>query len=247
MKPFISGHPTPLIAHRGYSLLETENTTQSIQKTFLAGIQWAEVDIQMTLDQQLVVFHDFTLERLAGWKDKVRDKTLEELQNIPILELKTKQKTSKILSFEELLKMAQELYLSLNIEIKIEKENIKYLELLAQILFKILQKYQQIPILISSFSYTFLEIFFSLSKNYRLGLLLCQVIPDWKEKLQKIQAYSLHCDKNIAQLDFVNQAKSLGYSFLVYTVDEKVEANRFFSMGVDSIFSNNVFLLRNIN
>lgn len=53
------------IAHRGYSAGYPENTLPAIQAAIDAGAQFIEIDIQLTKDQQVVVFHDRDLQRLC--------------------------------------------------------------------------------------------------------------------------------------------------------------------------------------
>lgn len=49
---------TQVIAHRGYSHIYPENTLQGLEEAFIRGIKLAEVDINVTLDSVLILFHD---------------------------------------------------------------------------------------------------------------------------------------------------------------------------------------------
>jgi glycerophosphoryl diester phosphodiesterase len=51
------------IAHRGGALLWPENTLFAFVSAAKAGYDGAELDVQMTRDEKLVVFHDFRLKR----------------------------------------------------------------------------------------------------------------------------------------------------------------------------------------
>ncbi len=56
--------PKPLnIAHRGGAQLWPENTLFAFVSAAKAGYDGAELDVQMTRDEKLVVFHDFRLKR----------------------------------------------------------------------------------------------------------------------------------------------------------------------------------------
>ena len=59
-----------------------------------------ELDVRQTKDGEIVVFHDDTLDRVAGVSGKVRDMTYEELQNVRLM-----QSEEKIPLFTEVLEL----------------------------------------------------------------------------------------------------------------------------------------------
>ena len=71
-----------IIAHRGFSSRYTENTLPAIRAALRLGVDYVEVDVHETRDGELVVFHDYRLDRLCGVPGRLRDKTLAELQRI---------------------------------------------------------------------------------------------------------------------------------------------------------------------
>ncbi|GAA0782488.1 glycerophosphodiester phosphodiesterase [Roseibium denhamense] len=74
-------HP---IAHRGYHNADDgiiENTPTAIQDATAKGFG-IEVDVQETADGEALVFHDYTLDRLADGTGKVIDRTSGELVKI---------------------------------------------------------------------------------------------------------------------------------------------------------------------
>lgn len=72
-------------AHRGCCTLYPENTLEAFRvAAMLDSIKGIELDIQLTLDQQIVVFHDENLKRVTGIDKTVAECTLEEIKNINI-------------------------------------------------------------------------------------------------------------------------------------------------------------------
>ena len=70
-------------AHRGASYLYPENTLEAFRAACeLPGLAGIELDIQLSRDGELIVFHDETLERLMDKTGNVRDYTLQELQGM---------------------------------------------------------------------------------------------------------------------------------------------------------------------
>lgn len=68
-----------VIAHRGYSSLFPENTLASFAGAMDIGADYIELDVQLTKDGQVVVFHDDDLKRITGKEGAVSDYTLEEV------------------------------------------------------------------------------------------------------------------------------------------------------------------------
>jgi glycerophosphoryl diester phosphodiesterase len=63
----ISPFPVPfqkLIAHRGFTLLHLENTIEAFKDALIHKFNWIEMDIQITTDDELVVFHDDDTSRM---------------------------------------------------------------------------------------------------------------------------------------------------------------------------------------
>ena len=75
--PILPDFPRPLVfAHRGLSSIRPENTLVSFKAAKEAGIPGIELDVHLTADGKLAVFHDDTTGRIAG-KSPERDLRLE--------------------------------------------------------------------------------------------------------------------------------------------------------------------------
>ena len=62
-----------VIAHRGASAVAPESTKAAIRAAAQAGADMIELDVQMTLDRRLIVFHDDRLERTTDGTGAVRN------------------------------------------------------------------------------------------------------------------------------------------------------------------------------
>jgi glycerophosphoryl diester phosphodiesterase len=70
------------IGHRGAAGYCPENTFASFHRALQLGVDFLEMDVQMTKDQELVVIHDPTVNRTSNGKGKVKDFTLQEIQGL---------------------------------------------------------------------------------------------------------------------------------------------------------------------
>ena len=71
-----------VFAHRGYSGAYPENTMLSFQKAVEVGTDGIELDVRLSEDGKVVVFHDDDLARLTGDRSKVREVPLAQLQRM---------------------------------------------------------------------------------------------------------------------------------------------------------------------
>ncbi|XOV93271.1 MAG: glycerophosphodiester phosphodiesterase [Bacteroidota bacterium] len=71
-----------IIAHKGASGMAPENTIPAIMKALELGVDMIEIDVRQTKDEQIVVFHDETLNRTTNGEGYVYDYTLEELKQL---------------------------------------------------------------------------------------------------------------------------------------------------------------------
>ena len=75
--------PLPLIiAHRGDLSNAPENTLPAFRSAYESGADGIELDVRLTRDDQLVVFHDRGLRRIGGVRGLVSNTTLDEMRSL---------------------------------------------------------------------------------------------------------------------------------------------------------------------
>ena len=73
-----------IMGHRGVSTLYPQNTLKGYILAYEMGAKAIEIDVNISADNQLVMFHDSTLDALTNGTGKITEKTLAELQNINV-------------------------------------------------------------------------------------------------------------------------------------------------------------------
>ena len=107
-------HRPLVIGHRG-DIYAPENSLEGIESAALRGADYAEIDIQLTADGELAVFHDSSTSRLCERDLTVADSTLAELKQ---LDLVSRGEHFTIPSLEEAVQKAKEAQVGLLIEFK---------------------------------------------------------------------------------------------------------------------------------
>lgn len=77
--------PLPLvIAHRGDVSTAPENTLSAYTNALVAGADGLELDVRLTVDRQLVVFHDYQLDRTSDGSGRVDAATFSHVRSLDV-------------------------------------------------------------------------------------------------------------------------------------------------------------------
>ena len=71
-----------IVAHRGYSSVFPENTLASFAGALDIGVDYIELDVQLSRDGQVIVMHDDSLKRTTGVDGSPTEFTVEELAGL---------------------------------------------------------------------------------------------------------------------------------------------------------------------
>ena len=194
-----------IIAHRGIfdNKKVVENTINAFKKAITKGYT-IELDLHLTKDNKVVVFHDDNVDRLSDSKGFIKDKTFEELRNIKLLD------GSVIPSFDEVLELVDG-KVPLLIELKyskgfrLEKEVINRLD-----------NYKG-EFAIQSFIPSTIVYFRLFRKNYILGLLV-GTKHNTSNMINTCRPDFINVNKDLLEDKKVQRFKGIK---LVYLVDKK--------------------------
>lgn len=171
-------------AHRGASEYYPENTALAFDKGLEMGANGIETDVRLTRDGVLVLFHDSTLERMAGKSGGVEDYTLEQLRSFDI---SFGGYSDKILTLEEFLERYSEREITFAIELKGEGVEVGVAELI--------RKYAlEKKCFVTSFSLDKIKRIKEYAPEIRVGYLAKEVTDELLSELRKIGADEL-CPK----------------------------------------------------
>lgn len=71
-----------IVAHRGFSARAPENTVAAFDLAWKSGTDACELDLQLTLDGEIVVIHDKDTQRTTSTMKVVKESTLAELRTL---------------------------------------------------------------------------------------------------------------------------------------------------------------------
>ena len=231
----ISKSNTKLIAHRGASALETENTVAAFLAAANRSYFGIETDVHRTKDGKYVVIHDDTTKRVSGIDFCVEDTDFETLRALTLYDTdcKTKRKDLFIPTLEEYIEICKKYEKTAVLELKnlfksddISKivkiiEDLKYLE----------------NVIFISFYFENLKIVRSLKKNQKIQFLTSEFNHEILEQLTKY-----NCDLDIRYTsvtkDIVKRIHKNNLKINCWTCDKESKAKKLIKMDVDFITTN---------
>ncbi|MBO5261582.1 MAG: hypothetical protein J6B45_00900 [Clostridia bacterium] len=226
---------TKVIAHRGLSGIETENTASAFVAAGNRSYYGIETDVHKTIDGQFVIGHDNDLKRIAGVDLTLEDSTLAMLQDVVLFD---KDGTK---SRFDLRPCTLENYIS--IVKKYEKHAV--LELKSDFTDEEIEKIINIVK-----DHGYLDNLTFISFNYENLLKVRKFLPSqsaqylfWKvtdEEIKRLVRDKIDADVWCKELteEQIKKCHENGIKVNCWTVDEPIDGERLASWGIDFITSN---------
>ena len=209
-----------VVAHRGASAYEPENTMSAFRRALAMGADAIELDIRQSADGVIVVIHDENLKRVSGIEKRVRDCTYDELSRIRIFNSETIPKLEDVLS---------EFGTKTTLFIEIKEVGLE------EKLVSLLRQYSAIDnVLIISFLYTTLAKVKELEPRIEVGLLTFRTPLPLKEG-KKLNAFAILPRFNIVTPRTLQMIRAYGFRTYVWTINDLSLALRIVGYGVDGI------------
>ena len=234
---FYSSKEILAIGHRGAPILAPENTIESFIKAFAAGIKGIELDVQLSKDGLLVVFHDWDLENLTGSPIKIKDMDYSEIRDL------SNENNCKIPLLDEVLNICPK-NMFINIEIKsIGYSNTPIVKKVA----KMIGKYKiEKTVVVSSFNPFVLKVAKKISPDLFTAYLWssedvsCLInSPLW---IWLCRPDGFHIDINNANEKNISWARKNNLAVLTFAVNNSSDLSKALKLGVDGIFTDDPYL-----
>lgn len=224
------------VAHRGASGSAPEHTRAAFTRALEIGVDMIELDVQLSKDGELVVLHDFELERTTSGKGAVREHTWEALR-----ELDAGSWFGPAFAGERVMTLQEVVQLvggraRLNVEIKsMPGDGGIVADKLVRLLEEAGVSEQTI---VSSFDFQALAAVRARSGRVPIGVLThgAEVAPIW-EVARRLRASSVHPYWALATADVIDAAHGEGLQVIAWTVNDVETMAALIDLGVDGIIS----------
>ncbi len=216
------------IGHRGAKGHLAENTLESIEKALEFKVDAIEIDVHRCRSGELVVIHDFTLDRTTDGSGEIAKKTLAELKVLKV------EYEFKIPLLTEVLDLIAGKCV-INIELKGLNTATATSEIIKHYIGENNWKYEDF--IVSSFQKNELFQMRKLDKKVPLGILSKASVTEAIELGKLLKASAIHPSLGIITRDNVKASHKAGFKVNVWTVNEPEDIERMKGFGVDGIIS----------
>lgn len=216
------------IGHRGTKGYEPENTLVSFQKAIDMQVNGIELDVHLSLDGELMVIHDETIDRTTNGKGEVNKFTRAELQNFNI------EGNNKIPTLTEVLDLVNQ-----RCFINIELKGIETAQPVTQLISHYISEknWDYNSFIISSFDWKMLEETHSLDSKIKIGVLTEESIDKAMAFAKKINAFAINPDYELLSKENVILMQQNGFEVYPWTVNDAADIKKMQSFNVNGIIS----------
>jgi glycerophosphoryl diester phosphodiesterase len=229
-----------LIAHRGSSGAAPENTLAAFRRAASEGAEMVELDVRLSRDGALVVFHDRRVRRITSAKGSIRDLTLAEIRALDA-------GSWRGAAFRgERIPLLSEVFgalpgrIGVNVEVKTDGDRPRR-PILARALCGLLRaEGRGREVVISSFDRAFLRRMRSACPGVRLGLLSVPVKDAGRKPsslCRSVGASVFICSRRQLRKRHVLDAQRHGLALYVYGVNRPEDLARVLRAGVDGVMT----------
>lgn len=248
-----------IIAHRGASGLTPENTALAVATAIALGADMVEVDVRLSRDGHLIVFHDHTVGRTASFQGRsphkttrsvrITDLTLDEIRRLDAGSWRGPAFTGLgVPTLEQILDLCAG-RIALNLEMKLNAWPASSMQqtrtaMVAQLSHALTTYPAPDSVLVSSLDHATLGLVRERSPGARLGVLVtvrtgikAGGLSEALRVAGRLEAYSLHLPSALARAAVVAAIQRKGLRLFVYTANGIAAMRRLVRAGVDGIFT----------
>ena len=226
-------------AHRGASAFYPENTMSAFEGAIEFGADWIELDVQQSKDGKLFVMHDHSFYRTTGLREFSWNLTFDEIEQLDAGSFFSDAYAGeKIPSLEEVIQLAKENHVRLNIEIK-PSANDKDIE--KSVVDLVREMDFADSCVISSQMYGSLQ----KVKDYDPEISTLYVMSLAYGNINRLKAADgFSMEAGNATPSMVSRIHNAGKQIYVWTVNNRKTINRMIDLNVDNIITDRVALVQ---
>ncbi len=222
-----------VFAHRGASAVAPENTRAAIAAALRAGADGVELDVQLTRDGRLVVFHDARLDRTTDGRGRLAESSYAALGRLDAGSwFHPRFSGERILLVSQVIRLAPK-RLRVNLELK---RTARRRQLISQLLRVLRHSNAPARVLLSSFDAALLRM---LRSAPCARALICRRHPDQAlQQAVRLGCQAWHPFHRLLTPARVRTAHGAGLRVHAWTVDTPSRARLLQRWGVDGVFTN---------
>lgn len=223
-----------VIAHRGASAMAPESTAAAIRLALRLRADMIELDVQMTADHRLVIFHDDRLDRTTNGTGLLR-----RLPYAEVAQLDAGSWFAPRFAGARVLLASQALRLISPRRVNLELKRTSHPHVLISGLVRCVRRARAtMRVLVSSFEPSLLARVCAVEPMIALALLCRRKPRQALQRAVRLGCVALHPHVSLVTPSLVAEARAAGLRLQTWTVDDARLARRVARLGVDGVFTN---------
>lgn len=214
--------------HRGAKGFLAENTLESFRKALELGANAIELDVHVCATGEIVVIHDFTVDRTTDGFGEVHKQSLQELQKLKVAE------GYKIPLLAEVLDLVAGKCL-VNIELKGHGTAEPVAEMIKSYVDN--KGWHYDDFIVSSFQKDELKRIKKQNPQIPIGVLTQASVEQAMDWAEQLSAKAIHPHFSLLTEDNCREAQAKGYLIFTWTVNEEDDIRRVKELKVEGIIS----------
>ena len=221
--------------HRGHTSAVRENTTANFAEVLGMGVDYIEIDVQLTADGVPVVFHDTGLSRLSDASGSLADYTWDALQAVTLRdEYAHPGETAKIPSLEMVLQAAPN---DIGLLIELKGDALRQ-EQLAEAVLRLVEQYDfGGRAMFMSLDYYSVMLLHAAHPEWWVGYCVFGSVGDIDDSIWRYNIDFLAVEENMVTNRLVTQAREHGLPTYVWSVNDNEKMLQYMEMGAVGIIS----------
>jgi glycerophosphoryl diester phosphodiesterase len=233
------GERLELTAHRAGATHAPENSVAALKQAIADEADWAEIDVQLTADNAIVVMHDVDLARVGGGDRRVAEATLAEIQSLDIgAPIGEKFAGERIPTFHDILVAAGD-RIRLNVELT-PHGKADGPELTRRVVDEIRQANMVAGCRICSQSFESIQLAREIEPRLQIGFIVATAVGDPSQ----LKVDFLMVKDKLATRRFVDRSHVREVSVHAWTINDPSQVAPLLDAGVDNLITDDVPLIR---
>ena len=225
-----------IIAHRGASGSAPENTIPAIIKGIKDGANYIEIDVHQTLDNKIIVIHDYSVDRTTNGEGDIRNLKYSEIKQLDAGKWFSDEfESTKVPLLEEVIELIPD---TVKLIIEVKGDSSEYPGIENNIVNIVKESNSENKVILKSFDEDVLAKFKSLAPEIPRLLVYVFGFCVMETDVQYLQHYEMFLTEG-----FVNSAHEEGYKIIAWGVQSKSNMEQVLSYGVDGIETDHPDLL----
>ena len=206
-----------IVAYRGYAKDAPENTMKAFQSAILAGASAIQLDLHVSRDGEIVIFHDDAMSRLMDGVGFVRHHTLQDLQSYRFKEAE-EEEAIRIPTLREYLSWAKDLpHFTI---IRLKNDHFFYPNMEEAVISLIEEFNLKDRVFLTSKNIDSLKILRTYRPGFSLAFMAQEVSEELVQEIRDLSISMVLVKRTLLRKEDLDPLKSLGLPLYAYVIDD---------------------------